>query len=68
MSIAAFIHDIQGFWYAVLTYLVAVFIAAVGASHAYRRWKRVTGDWDNGWHQISGTSAHSAFRGHDEDV
>lgn len=59
MSMIAFANNIDGFWFDVLTYALALFIAGAGAMYAYRQWKKVTNDFDHGWHQVAAGSTHN---------
>ena len=68
MSIVAFVNDIDGFWFDALTFAMAFFIAGVGSLYAYRQWKHVTNDFNNGWHQVSEGSTHNVMSMVDEDT
>ena len=46
MAAIAFVNDISGIWFEILTYLVACLIAGVGSWYAYQQYTRVIDDWE----------------------
>lgn len=68
MAAIAFVNDISGIWFEILTYLVACLIAGVGSWYAYQQYTRVIDDWEEGFHQLVDTTAHTTTFSDEREV
>ena len=59
MAIFAFIYDITGVWYDIVTFIVAATIAGIGGWLAFNRFQAVMNNFEYGWSQLADSTAHS---------